>query len=450
MDRLTELRGRRMELAQRANALRAKSERSADEDEQYTTTLNQIQEVDTEIEREERFLQSEAREADYLRAHPPVNGGGNEQRGTGNEEQEQRGNVATMRIDGEDRQVALRTIRMRGEERNEMGLRIARDVPVYSDPAARAYFSQLRSRQVANGDFEFRAFQADSPTEGGYLSRGEQFVAQLIQAVDDAVFIRQAATVMQVNDGNTSLGVPTLDTDAEDTDWTVELDTGNEEDTIRFGKRSLTPHPLAKLVKISRELLRASALPAENIVLQRVAYKFGITQEKGFLTGTGAQQPLGVFTASNDGISTGRDVSTGNDATSIQFDGLQEAKFTLKSQYWTRARWMFHRNAVKQIAKLKDGEGRYMWEPSVRAGVPDQLFSFPFDVNENAPSTFTSGQYVGILADWSYYWIADSLEMQMQRLVELYARANQIGFIGRLQTDGMPVLEEAFVRVKLG
>jgi len=322
---------------------------------------------------------------------------------------------------------------------------------VYSDPAARRWFSELRNEELGNSSrrFESRAFQADSPTEGGYLSRGEQFVAQLIQAIDDQVFVRRYATVIPVENGNTSLGAPSLDTDAEDTDWTVELGTGNEEDSLRFGKRSLTPHPMAKRVKISRELLRASALPAESIVLSRVAYKNGVTQEKAFFTGNGANQPLGVFVASNDGISTARDVSTGNEATSIQFDGLQEAKYTLKAAYWPRARWLFHRTAVKNIAKLKDGEGRYMWEPSVRAGAPDMLFALPLDVSEFAPSTFTTLQYVGILADWSYYWIADSLEMQMQRLVELYAEANQIGFISRMQTDGMPVLEEAFVRVKL-
>ncbi len=41
------------------------------------------------------------------------------------------------------------------------------------------------------------------------------------------------------------------------------------------------------------------------------------------------------------------------------------------------------------------------------------------------------------------------MSMQIQRLIELYAESNQTGFIGRLETDGMPVLEEAFVRVTL-
>ena len=60
-----------------------------------------------------------------------------------------------------------------------------------------------------------------------------------------------------------------------------------------------------------------------------------------------------------------------------------------------------------------------------------------------------TGQYVGLLCDWSHYWIADALTLQIQRLTELYAEKSQVGFIGRMETDGQPVLAEAFVRVKL-
>jgi HK97 family phage major capsid protein len=70
-------------------------------------------------------------------------------------------------------------------------------------------------------------------------------------------------------------------------------------------------------------------------------------------------------------------------------------------------------------------------------------------MSEYAPNTFTASQYVGILGDFSYVWIADSLQMEMQRLEELFASTNQVGLIGRLESDGMPVLSEAFVRVKL-
>jgi HK97 family phage major capsid protein len=70
------------------------------------------------------------------------------------------------------------------------------------------------------------------------------------------------------------------------------------------------------------------------------------------------------------------------------------------------------------------------------------------DESEKVPHTFTNGLYVGLLANWRYYEIADALDMEVQVLDQLYAVTNQIAYIGRLKTDGMPTLEEAFARVK--
>ena len=86
---------------------------------------------------------------------------------------------------------------------------------------------------------------------------------------------------------------------------------------------------------------------------------------------------------------------------------------------------------------------------AVQMGQPDMLLGRPFYANEYVPNTFTTGLYVGIFGDFSYYWIADALSLEVQRLEELYAEANQVGLIGRLETDGQPVLPEAFARVKL-
>ncbi|CAM5626817.1 hypothetical protein SMICM304S_06794 [Streptomyces microflavus] len=46
---------------------------------------------------------------------------------------------------------------------------------------------------------------------------------------------------------------PDEDIDLDDADWTSELETGNQDDGIRFGKRELRPHPLAKRVKLAAE-----------------------------------------------------------------------------------------------------------------------------------------------------------------------------------------------------
>ena len=282
-------------------------------------------------------------------------------------------------------------------------------------------------------------------TEGGYLSPPEEFVNQLIQKVDDEVFIRQHATVHTLMNSDT-LGIPTLDTDPDDAEWTSEIATGSEDSSMAFGKRELKPAPLAKRIKVSKKLLRTSALPVANIVMERMAHKQAIPQEKGFLLGTGAGQPLGVYTASTDGISTGRDVLTGS-ATTFTFDGLKNAKYSLKAPYLRNARWNLHRDGVAIIAKLKDGDGRYLWQDSVVENEPDRLLGLPVDMSEFTPNTFTTGLYVGMLADFSHYWIAQSLAIEIQRLDELYAETNQIGYITRSEVDGMPVLEEAFARL---
>jgi HK97 family phage major capsid protein len=312
----------------------------------------------------------------------------------------------------------------------------------------KAFRSYLLNGATALTADEQRALAVTPNTAGGYLLAPQEFVAQLIQAVDNLVFIRGKATKFRVASSN-GLGAPSLDNDPADADWTTEIATGGEDSTMSFGKRELKPHPLAKLIKVSKTLLRTSALPAEATILARLAYKFAISEEKGFLTGSGNNQPLGVFTASSDGISTGRDVSTGNTTTAITFDGLSEAKYSTKAQYWTKGEWLFHRDAVKMLTKLKDGEGQYLWRMSVREGEPDSILGNPLSVSEYAPNTFTTGLYVGLFGDFSNYWIADCLDMQVQALRELYAATNQDGFIGRAELDGMPVLEEAFARVKL-
>lgn len=312
----------------------------------------------------------------------------------------------------------------------------------------RAFRTWIRGGTPALNDGERRALQADQSDIGGYAVPPEQFVRQLIKFVDDAVVIRQLATVQTVTQAE-SLGAPSLDTDVADADWTSEILKAVEDTAMKFGKRNLHPHPLSKLVKVSNKLLRVSAIAMDTLVVNRLGFKFGVTQEKAFMTGSGAQQPLGVFTASANGISTARDVSDGNTTTEIRFDNLKNVKYTLKPQYWARARWIFHRDAIKIISKLKDGEGRYLWESSVQIGMPDRISGLPVIMSEFAPNTFTTGLYVGILGDFSQYWIADALSMTVQRLLELYAETNQVGFIGRLETDGMPVLEEAFVRVTL-
>lgn len=325
--------------------------------------------------------------------------------------------------------------------------------PALDNRATDAYRAAYRHWLAGGTDVlnaaESRALQADNGTLGGYLIPPMQFVKDLIAAKDNAVFIRRLATVQTVTSSD-SLGAPSLDTDPADADWTSEIGTRQEDSSMNFGRREMKPQLIAKLVKVSEKLL--NRVPnAEQVVRDRLAYKFGITEEKAFMTGTGASKPLGVFTASADGVTTARDYSTDNTTTTITFDNLKGVKYSLKGAYHPNASWVFHRDAVAMISKLKDGDGQYIWQSDVKAGEPDRILGFPVYMSEYAPNTFTTGLYVGILGDFKAgYWIADYAEgYRTKRLVELYAATGQIGILGEQYVDGAPVLAEAFARVKL-
>lgn len=295
---------------------------------------------------------------------------------------------------------------------------------------------------------EARTLQMDSNLKGGFLVAPQEFMSSVLKKVDDNLFIRQLATVYQLSGAHT-LGYPSLDVDPSDADWTGEISPAAQ-NSLDFGKRELAPKQLSKLVRVSRKLMSHAVQSIESLVAERMAYRLAVPQEKAFMIGDGVNKPIGLFYASSQGISTARDVSTGNTATQVKFDGLKSAKGALKQQYRSRAGWIMHRDLVTQLSKEKDGEGRYLMQDSVTANEPDLLLGSPIYESEFAPNTFTANQYVAVYGDYSFYHIAESLSVEIQRLDELFAVTNEVGFITRAAIDGMPALEEAFVRVQLG
>ena len=308
-----------------------------------------------------------------------------------------------------------------------------------------AFRDYLRSGRVSQ---ELRALSADIDAEGGYMVP-EDFRAEMIKALDDLVHVRRLSKIITVS-GASDVGIPSITANMAVATWGTETASVVADSTLAFGKRLLKPSRLKAKLVVSRKLLRNSFMDAEQEVNAQLAMAFGLAMEQGYLTGNGTNQPLGLFTASADGIPTSRDVSAGNTTTAITSDNLFSVKYSVAQHYRGNASWLFHRDALGSIAKLQDGAGNYLWTPGLVAGQPDRLLGAPVYESEYVPNTFTSGLYVGLYGDFRYYWIADQLEVEIQRLVELHADSDQIGFIGRAATDGQPVLPAAFARVKLG
>jgi HK97 family phage major capsid protein/HK97 family phage prohead protease len=294
-----------------------------------------------------------------------------------------------------------------------------------------------------------RALSMDGSDGGSYLVLPTQMASSVIVDIEDELPIMKMCDTIKVPKAH-NVSYPALDNEPSDPTWVSELSTGDEDDSLNFDARSLSPHPLAMRIRISRKLMDASAFDVDAIIRKRLAYRAGIVIENSILNGSGANQFLGVFTNSPHGLSTACDCSTDNTATQLKADGLINAQHTLRPAYWKNAAWAFHPDALKQIRKLKDGEGNFLFVPGLTEGAASTLLGMKILLSQYCPNIFTSGQYVGILGDWSTYKIAIAKEFEVQVLKELYAVSNQYGMIVRMEADGMPSLVSGFVRVKLG
>lgn len=330
---------------------------------------------------------------------------------------------------------------------------------VEQTPEVQAYSKFLKGGQKALSEAEYKALSVGSQADGGFLVMPSQMANFVIDLVKDRLFFRNLATVLPAMTQAESISIGAFDTDAEDSDWTAEALIGNEEDTVAFGSRELRPKPLAKYLRISRKLLRMSAT-AGPFVLDRLAYKIARTQERAFLAGDSTNQPLGVFTASTLGVSTSRDRSTVT-ANVIAGDDFWNVRDLLHDGYRDRASWIIHPSLETRIRKLKDSNNNYIWQPGVfptmgiSGGIPNTICGMPYNTSylitdPGYTGNITTGTYVAALGAWSEcYYIVDALNMEMQRLDELFAGANQVGFILRSETDGMPGREEACARMKV-
>ena len=111
-----------------------------------------------------------------------------------------------------------------------------------------------------------------------------------------------------------------------------------------------------------------SAFPLEPYIAQEFARAFGIAEEEAFCIGDGSGKPTGLFTANGGTVG----VTTAG-GTAITADEVISLVYSLKSPYRRNAKFLLNDATVAMLRKLKDGNGAYLWQPSVQAGQPDKL-----------------------------------------------------------------------------
>jgi HK97 family phage major capsid protein len=104
--------------------------------------------------------------------------------------------------------------------------------------------------------------------------------------------------------------------------------------------------------------------------------------------------------------------------------------------YRSSGRFMMHDQTLRDIRKLKDGDGRYIWVPGLTAGQSDTLLSYSV-VTNNDLATMATGVKSVLFGDLKKYMIRNVRGFQLLTLRERYAEFLQVAFIGFSRHDGM-------------
>ena len=224
--------------------------------------------------------------------------------------------------------------------------------------------------------------------------------------------------------------------------WTAENDAYTESNPT-FGQKEIDAHKLTDLIRISVELLQDAAFPLEHYIANEFARAFGIAEEQAFCVGTGSGQPTGIFTA--NGGTVGVTAAANNAVTA---DEIINLVYALKAPYRRNAKFLMNDATISQIRKLKDGNGVYLWQPSLQAGEPDRLLGYELYTSPYVP-VMAAGAYTIAFGDFKNYWIGDRSGRTVQRLNELYATNGQIGYVATERVDGKVILPEGIQLLKM-
>ncbi|MBQ9401256.1 MAG: phage major capsid protein, partial [Clostridia bacterium] len=173
------------------------------------------------------------------------------------------------------------------------------------------------------------------------------------------------------------------------------------------------------------------------------ARRIGAAEEEAFFTGNGTGKPLGILANQVEGKDVGAQVGvTAAAADKITMDEVIDLFYSLRAPYRRNAVFIMNDSTVKALRKLKDGQGQYLWQPSVTAGTPDTILNRPVYTSGFMP-TIATGNKTILFGDMGYYWVADREGRSFKRLNELYAPTGQVGFLASQRVDGKLILPEA-------
>lgn len=296
-----------------------------------------------------------------------------------------------------------------------------------SDNYRRSFMNAVRTgfRRVDD------VLQEKVDSDGGYLVP-EEMDTRLIEALEEENIIRQLATKITTS-GDHKINIADS---APAASWVEE---GN---ALSFGDATfkqvlLDAHKLHVGIKATDELLYDEAFNIESYITRKFASALANAEENAFLNGTGTTQPTGIFHETKGGTLAGTLTAA------IKGDDIIDLIYALKRPYRKKAVFLMNDSVIREIKKLKDTTGQYLWQPSLKEGEPDRILGYPIYTSQFAPADKIA------FGDFSYYNIGDRGSRTFRSLTELFAGNGMVGFLAQERVDGVLILPEAIQILKL-
>lgn len=319
----------------------------------------------------------------------------------------------------EDDEEACRAAGIRPDQRN-LDLRLL--------PTQELRKLQRLCRDVHPTRFEERALSAIALNLGG-ITVPETLIRQLETNMLAFGGILQAAEIIRTASGE-KITWPTAD-DTSNSGEQIGENGAVAEGEPTFGAVTWDAYKFSsKELKVPYELLEDAAFDFVSWIGAALGERLGRIQASKATTGSGAGTMKGIVTASSLGV-------TAASATSVAPDELMDLVHSVDPAYRNGpgVGFLLNDSTVLHLRKKKDGNGQYLWQPGMQAGVPDRLIGYPVIISQEMASVATGNKSI-LFGQLSKYKVRQVNSIRLYRLVERHRENDQDAFIAFLRADG--------------
>ena len=286
---------------------------------------------------------------------------------------------------------------------------------------------------------EKKALTVSNDSTGGYLAPPE-YVQELLKEITEMSPIRSISRIR--NTSARSVQIPKREGTFA-AQWVSESGTRSETTGYRVGLEELPAHELYALVDISEQDLEDSLFNLEAEMQSEFATQFAVAEGTSFVNGSSVGQPEGFLQNGSVG-----DIASGSN-TAYDADDLIGLVHSIKSDYSKNGTFVFNRNTLSNIRKLKDGAGQYVFQAgmSLQNGVTNTILGHPYVEATDMPNAAQDASMIAFGDFRRGYMIVDRIALAVLRDPFTQATTGNVRYIARRRVGGQVIMPEAIVKL---